>query len=162
MIKINFNNKMFTKKYRQWVERCYASAVKTLKIDKIPLEVNIAFIGKAQIKKLNNEFRNTDRVTDVLSFPQIIVEDVSKLCVENYPHDINFETNNLMLGDLYICVSKVKSQSVEYGTGLEREMCYMAIHGLLHLLGYDHIEPEDKIKMRKMEEKILGKLQITR
>ena len=162
MIKINFNNKLFTKKYKIWIEKCYSSAIKTLKIDKVPLEINIAFVSKKQIKKLNNEFRKINKITDVLSFPQIVIEDVSKLSIENYPHDVNFETNNLMLGDLYICVGKVKSQSVEYGTGIEREMCYMAIHGLLHLLSYDHIEKDDKVKMRKMEEKILGKLQITR
>ena len=159
---INFNNKFFTTKYKKWIETCYKKASEILKIDKFNLEVNIAFVSKQEIKELNLKFRNIDKITDVLSFPQIDKIDIMNLTANTYPMDVNIETGNVMLGDIYICVSKVKNQRKEYGSSMQREMCYMAVHGLLHLLGYDHIEDNDKKLMRLKEEKILKSLNINR
>ena len=163
-MKINFNNKLFTKKYISWINICYAKAEKVLNLGETDIEVNIAFVSNKEIKKLNSEFRNVDKVTDVLSFPQVDLKnfDLEKLNKKDFPFDINNETGNLILGDIYICASKVKKQHKEFGTSMQREMCYMSIHGLLHLLGYDHIEENDKKEMRKMEEKILGALDIVK
>ena len=67
-----------------------------------------------------------------------------------------------ILGDIIICIKRVKEQAVEYGHSFERELSYMVVHGFYHLMGYDHIKEEDKIKMRQKEEQILHKLNITR
>ena len=159
---INYNNKRFTKNFKAWIKTCYEKAEEILKINNFNLEVNIAFVSPKKIKELNSNFRNIDKVTDVLSFPQLDDIDINNLTKEKYPMDFNMESGNIMLGDIYICVKKVKSQSKEYQTTLQREMCYMAIHGLLHLLGYDHIDDEDKKVMRLKEEEILESLNIIR
>ena len=78
-----------------------------------------------------------------------------KLTKENYKLCINPETNNVVLGDLYICFPQMKKQAKEYGTGIEREFVYLCLHGLLHLLGYDHMTEDDKKVMREKEELIL-------
>ncbi len=161
-MQINFNNKCFTKKFKSWIESCYKKAEQILKINNFRLEVNIAFVSPKKIKELNANFRNVNKVTDVLSFPQLDNIDLLNLTKEKYPMDYNMETGNVMLGDIYICVKKVKNQSKEYQTTLQREMCYMSVHGLLHLLGYDHIEEDDKKAMRIKEEEILEALNIVR
>ena len=157
---INFNKKMFVNKYKNWIKKCFEEATMLLNIHDFKLEVNIAFVSNNEIKSLNKNFRGIDKVTDVLSFPVLDNIDINNLSAEKYPMDVNNETGNVMLGDLYICVNKVKKQRKEYGTSMKREMCYMALHGLLHLLGYDHIEENDKKIMRKKEEEILSKLNI--
>ena len=161
-MKINFNNKLFTNKYKNWIAVCFEKAFEILGINKFDLEVNIAFVSVSKIKELNSTFRNINKVTDVLSFPQIENIDLLNISKSNYPMDVNMETGNVMLGDIYICVNRVKKQRKEYGTTLKREMCYMAVHGLLHLLGYDHMEENDMKIMRSKEEEILKKLNIVR
>ena len=101
----------------------------------------------------------------MLSFPTLNYLDddgtiipPSKLKITNFPNDVNYENGNLMLGDIYLCLPVCFKQANEYKTGVKREIMYLAVHGLLHLLGYDHIEEKDKEKMRKMEEKILDKI----
>ena len=141
---------------------CYKKAEEILKINNFSLEVNIAFVSPKKIKELNSNFRNVNKVTDVLSFPQLDNIDLFNITKEKYPMDYNMETGNVMLGDIYICVKKVKKQSKEYQTTLQREMSYMSVHGLLHLLGYDHIEEDDKKAMRIKEEEILDSLNIVR
>ena len=165
-MKINFVTKSHIKKFENDISRVYETAMKTLGI-KADCEVNVYEVSKRKIKKLNRLFRSVNRVTDVLSFPtlqpigdsSIICMDISK---ENYPFDINPETNNIMLGDTYICYAKVKKQAKEYGNTLQREVCYLLVHSLLHLVGYDHMDEANKEQMRQMEEKILAKEKITR
>ena len=106
--------------------------------------VNIETVSKEKIKELNKNFRNVDKVTDVLSFPMYT------------PDELDNEKIKIMsLGDIILCTEKIKEQAVEYETGFEREMTYMIVHGLCHLLGYDHIEAEDKKIMREKEEKLI-------
>lgn len=165
-MKINFFTKSHIKKFEDDITRTYNTAFDILGI-KADCEVNVYEVSKRKIKKLNKTFRNVDKVTDVLSFPvlqplgdnKIICQDISK---ENYPFDINPETNCIMLGDTYICYPKVKKQAKEYGNTLQREVCYLLVHSLLHLVGYDHIDEKEKEQMRQMEEKILTKENITR
>lgn len=143
------------------IQRVFVKAQEVLSLPD-NIEVNIAVVSKLKIKHLNAKFRNTNKVTDVLSFPNLLPYDqvgmgliVDKLSVENYPQDTNPLTGNLILGDIYICLSRVRKQGRMFGHGFERELSYLSLHGLLHLLGYDHMTPEDKKVMRKIEEKIL-------
>ena len=161
-MKVNFNKKKISSFIESNVNKVFEETIKLLNIPSNDLEINVAIVNSFKIKKINREFRSVNRVTDVISFPflltvgkggmQLIVDNLTK---ENYPFNINPETGNIVLGDLYICFNKVKKQAKEYGTGIEREFAYLTLHGILHLLGYDHIDEEDKKIMREKEELIL-------
>lgn len=119
------------------------------------LYINIILTTPNEIRKYNKEYRGIDKSTDVLSFPMFEkkeIEDIQKN--GNKIHDV--------LGDIVISVEQVKIQSVEYGHSFERELAYMLVHGFYHLMGYDHIEEKDKIKMRPKEEYVLNELKIIR
>lgn len=166
---INFNKKLFNKKYIDLISKAYDYALEHLSIPCKELEVDIDFVSKNLIHKQNKEFRGVDRPTDVLSFPNLLEYGVSdsqviidKLTKENYPADINPETGAIMLGCISICKEVVFKQAKEYENTKSREMTYMAVHGLLHLLGYDHMKEEDKKEMRKVEEEIMSHLKLRR
>ena len=126
---------------------CVASLVEENFID--DAEVEVTFVDDKQIKEYNNQFRNIDRSTDVLSFP----------LGEDGIYDINPATGNKMLGDIVISVEHAVAQGELYGHGLRREIGYLTVHSMLHLLGYDHVdEGIEKAKMREKEEVILTKL----
>lgn len=166
---INFNKKLFNKKYIEYINNAYIEALKILKIKCKDLEVNINFVSKKEIRELNAKFRNKDAVTDVLSFPNLLEPNktdmqliVDKLDKKNFASEINPDNNMLFVGDICICKSIVYKHAKEYGNTKLREMVYMAVHGLLHLLGYDHMRDEDKAIMRDMEEKIMTKVNLER
>lgn len=166
---INFNKKLFNKKYIEKIEEAYDYAIKLLKIPCKELEVNISFVNRAIIREQNLRFRNTDKFTDVLSFPALLEPDKSdaqviihKITKENFPMDINPDTEAIFLGDISICKSVVYKHAREYNNSKLREMTYMAVHGLLHLLGYDHMKDEDKKAMRECEEKIMSHVDLRR
>ena len=151
------------------IENAYNVALKLTKVSCKDLEINVSFVSKSEIKKLNNNFRSKDAVTDVLSFPNLLQcgeENMhliaDKLTKKNFAMEINPENNCVFLGDICICKAKVRKQAKEFGNTIEREMVYMAVHGLLHLLGYDHLIDEDKKVMRDMEEKIMKKINLER
>lgn len=112
------------------------------------------------IKDVNREYRNVDKVTDVLSFPNLEVK--LPFDINDYPDDVDMSTGDLMLGEIMLCYDKAVEQSKEYGHSVERECAYLVLHGLLHLMGFDHIEESDRAVMREKEEKILGAMGITR
>ena len=166
---INFNKTRFNKKYIDLIQKAYDFAIKTLKVPCKELEVNIDFVSKRRIRELNTEFRNKPAVTDVLSFPSLLKEGVEnmqlitdKLIRENFPMGINPENNCIFLGDICICKAVVFKQAKKYDNSREREMTYMAVHGLLHLLGYDHMIDNDKKIMREAEEKIMKQIKLER
>ncbi len=166
---INFNKTRFNKKYIELINEAYNYAIKYLKVPCKELEVNIDFISRKRIKELNSKFRNKDAVTDVLSFPSLLEEGVEnmqliidKLSRDNYAFGINPENNYIFLGDICICKAVVYKQAKKYGNTREREMVYMAVHGLLHLLGYDHLLDSDKKVMRETEEKIMKHIKLER
>lgn len=110
----------------------------------VDYEVSITFVDKDEIHKLNREYRKVDRPTDVLSFPmneEFLIEGVDS-----------------MLGDIVICMDIAKDQAKEYGHSLDREIMYLTCHSMLHLLGYDHIEEDDKKIMRGKEKEVMKKL----
>lgn len=117
------------------------------------LYVNIILTNPQNIRKINNEYRNIDKETDVLSFPMFEKEEIQDL------ENILIEE---VLGDIIISIERVEEQAKEYGHAFEREFAYMLVHGFYHLMGYDHIEENDKKEMRIKEENILDKLNIVR
>lgn len=114
------------------------------------LYVNIVLTNPENIRKMNKEYRNIDKETDVLSFPMF----------EKYELENREILNEDILGDVVISIDRVSKQAKEYGHSFERELSYMAVHGFYHLMGYDHIDEEDKIIMRQKEEVVLEKLKI--
>ncbi len=118
--------------------------------------INIILTTPSNIRKINKEYRNIDKETDVLSFPMFEKEEL-----DNKIRNQDFE-NQDMLGDIVISIERVKQQAIEYGHSFERELSYMVVHGFYHLMGYDHMEEEEKKIMRKKEENVLNELKITR
>lgn len=123
-----------------------------LKEEGITAECAISFqiVEEEEIRALNAEYRGVDRITDVLSFPTYFGE---------YPTPL---PNPLVLGDIVVCLPKVYEQAKEYGHSPKREFLYLCVHSLLHLLGYDHMEEEDKREMRTREEIIMKAIGVTR
>ena len=115
-------------------------------------ECNIIFVDNEKIHEINREYRHIDRVTDVISFA---LEDE----MENEP-SAQYEMR--VLGDIYISVDQAKEQALEYGHSFLREICFLAIHGMLHLLGYDHQTTEDEKIMFQKQEEVLAKYGIVR
>lgn len=119
-------------------------------IDESICEISLSFVDSDTIHKLNKEYRGVDRPTDVLSFP---IEDFVN---EDRKHIL--EKDYLMLGDVIICVDIAKNQAKDLGHSFEREIMYLTCHSILHLLGYDHIDEDDKIKMRGREKEVMKNL----
>ncbi len=110
---------------------------------------NIVIVDNEKIKDINKTYRGKDTETDVISFAFEEVEDIKY-------------TDFRFLGEIYISIDKAKSQALEYGHSLKREICFLTVHGLLHLLGYDHIEEADRVVMRGLEEEILDSYEAKR
>ena len=141
--------------YIELIEKVLGQAFSIEKMEKVNLYINVILTNPENIRKANNEYRNIDKETDVLSFPMFEKEEIEEMLkVGNNNQDI--------LGDIIISISRVKEQAEEYGHSFEREFAYMLIHGFYHLMGYDHMNEDEKEQMRKKEEKVLEKLQITR
>ncbi len=148
------------KKYT--IKRVLEIALKYLGQPSSQLEMSLSIVSPEEIEQLNKQFRNVNSVTDVLSFP---VADVNKQVVQlsNFDMDsINPQTHRLNLGDVVICLERAKQQAEEYGHSLKRELCFLSLHGLLHLLGYDHMTPEDESQMVGLQKEILQQAGINR
>ena len=117
------------------------------------LYIDITLTNPANIRKLNNEYRNIDKETDVLSFPMFEKNEILNVKNTEYRES---------LGDIVISIERVKEQAEEYGHSFERELAYMVVHGFYHLMGEDHIEEKDKEIMRAKEENVLNRLKILR
>ena len=118
--------------------------------------ISITLTNPKNIKKINKEYRNIDKETDVLSFPMFEKDEIQAI-IESNEYDVDD-----VLGDIVISIQRVEEQAIEYEHSFERELAYMVTHGFYHLMGYDHIEEQDKIIMRPKEEKVLKRLNITR
>lgn len=127
----------------------------------VPLTVELSFVDEMEIRRLNRELRSMDKITDVLSFPALDLQRGQAIKKADYPFEID-EEGRLLLGSIAICEKRAKEQAEEYGHSFDRELHYLIVHGIMHCLGYDHMEESDKKQMREQEEKILNKLGITR
>jgi probable rRNA maturation factor len=117
----------------------------TLNFDPI---LSVTFVDNEQIHQLNRDYRNIDRPTDVISF--------AFLDTEENKEEILKSGQMVSLGEIYISLDKAKEQALEYGHPLDRELKFLFTHGLLHLLGYDHMEKEDEKVMFRLQDEILG------
>ena len=128
------------------VEKVLKHGLEKLKIEEAIF--NVIIVDNDYIHKLNKEYRHIDRETDVITFA---LED-----------DKTFNPDIRILGDVYISIDKAKSQSEEYGHSLLRELSFLAVHGMLHLLGYDHMKKNEEEVMFKLQEEILDEMGIKR
>ena len=119
-------------------------------IDKERAEISVTFVEGEEIRELNRDYRDTDRVTDVLSFPQF--DDLNDIP----------EVGEICLGDVVICKDRAEEQAKEFGHSFEREIIYLFTHSILHLLGFDHMEEDEKKEMREREEEVMTYLGIGR
>lgn len=120
----------------------------------------IVYEDKEEMRALNKRTRGVDSATDVLSYPAL--DEIVPFTYENYPFEYDDYNNGVMLGSIVICREVAEEQAKEYGHSSVREMTYLFLHGLLHLLGYDHMTDEDKAKMREKEEEILSAIGVNR
>ncbi len=142
--------------YKKIIEKVLSKCFEEEKLKDLKLCITITLTTPKNIKKINKEYRNVDKATDVLSFPMFEKEELEvKIKNQNNKYED-------ILGDIIISIEKVEEQAKEYEHSFERELSYMLVHGFYHLMGYDHIQEEDKKNMRLKEDKILNDLNIKR
>lgn len=135
---------------RAQMSRAATLAVAGEDLDPEPVEISVTFVTPEEIRELNGQYRGKDAVTDVLSFPQF--DDWDDLP----------ETGEIALGDVVICMERAREQAEEFGHSLRREVLYLFVHSVYHLLGYDHMEEREKQQMRQKEEAVMAQLGVVR
>lgn len=141
------------KEWNNLIEKVITECFNTEKMENYKLYISVTLTNPENIRKLNKQYREIDKETDVLSFPMFEKNEISEL--DKLEHEE-------ALGDIVISIDRVKEQAIEYGHSFERELAYMLVHGFYHLMGEDHIKEEDKVIMRAKEENVLEKLNIIR
>lgn len=139
------DNITITEDMKDLIEKSIKAVLKVEELDD-DVEISVSFVGDEEIRDLNRDYRGVDKSTDVLSFPM----------------DDEFILDNRILGDVIINTRRVMEQAEELGHSHERELSYLTVHSVLHLLGYDHMEDEDKIEMREREKLSMKELEIYR
>lgn len=135
---------------REAMQEAAVLCAKEEDLDEERLSVSISFVDEEEIQRLNREYRQKDSVTDVLSFPQF----------DGIQYLTDFQ--EISLGDVVICRSVAQKQAREYGHSTEREYLYLFTHSVFHLLGYDHMNEDEKIIMREKEERVMAGLSLPR
>ena len=155
IVDIEYNEIKKNKIYDEVIKQVLITCFDTEKLINKNVKMTVILTNPDEIKKINKEYRNIDKPTDVLSFPMFEKKEITKIkkSGSKIPE---------ILGDIIISIEQVKKQANEYGHSFERELAYMTVHGFYHIMGYDHIEENDKIKMRKKEEGILAKIGLER
>lgn len=125
------------------------------------LSAEVIFTDEEGIRSLNARTRSVDAVTDVLSYPSFDNDPQSCICAAEHPYERE-EDGSIFIGSIVICRRRAEDQAAEYGHSVEREINYLAAHGVCHLLGYDHMTESDKSVMRATEERVLAKINLTR
>lgn len=148
-----FDNRSETQVSDAMLEEIETYMIRTLLHEEIGVECEISysFVNADEIKALNAEYRGKDQVTDVLSFP--MYEDFLKHKAEILK---TAGQHPILLGDVIINTDQARAQGEEFGHGFAREICYLSVHSVLHLLGYDHLADDDKLAMRQVEKEIMG------
>ncbi len=145
--------KVYTNKPNKIDEKILTQALKKTDNDVKNVCVGIKFVSRWKIKSLNQKHRGVDNVTDVLSFP--LLQTTRFHTLQNFDDERDPLTKELEIGDIVICLSKAKAQAKKYGHSLDRELNFLALHGFLHLLGFDHLTTKDDEQMSKITEDIL-------
>lgn len=142
---INQSKELSWKNYKSYINMIIQRTIKTLKIEK-EYNFSIIMVNPEVIHQINKDYRNIDKETDVISFAS--QDDLSVLNMEE----------SLELGDIFINVQAIRDQAKDYGHSLKREFCFLVTHGLLHLLGYDHLNQSDEKIMFDLQEEILNEI----
>ena len=143
-------------KYEETIKKVIEKCFKEENLENSKLIITITLTNLENIRKINKQYRNIDKATDVLSFPMFKKDELEEKIRKK---DFEFED---VLGDIVISIEKVAMQAEEYNHSFERELSYLLVHGFYHLMGYDHIKKKKKKIMRPKEEKILNDLKIVR
>lgn len=160
-MKINFINiRSFVLKCK--IKKAFSRVLDNLAIDGKMLAVNVGYVSESAIQKLNSEHRGMDKVTDVLSFPFIDMQVGKWLTPQIEKEEAHPVTGIIELGDIVICENIAALQAKKYGHSFKREVCFLAVHGFLHVLGFDHQTEEEEKNMNALTEKVLESLRITR
>lgn len=147
-----------TEETENLIKKCINKVLESEKCD-FDAEVSVTIVDSDKIKSLNKMHRNKDSVTDVLSFPMLDFDDEGNII----DYEFDFDDELMVLGDIVICAKRALEQSVEYGHSFMREIAFLTVHSMLHLLGYDHENNTDmEQKMFKRQEEILKEMGITR
>ncbi len=154
--KLDFN-------YEELIEKVIMEAI-DLEACPYESEVNVILTGNDEIQEINKEYRRINAPTDVLSFPMIDFQGPADFSMveDQYEDCFNPETGELLLGDIIISVDKVYEQADNFGHSVIRELAFLVAHSMLHLMGYDHMEDDERIVMEEKQEQILKNLQIYR
>ena len=152
ILELNYLDVEEKEEYKIIIKKVLDECFKEEKLNNKNLYVNVVITNSKNIQEINKSHRGIDKATDVLSFPMYERGELDHIELDH--EDI--------LGDMVISIEKVEEQAKEYGHSFERELAYMVVHSFYHLLGYDHMNDMDKQEMRKKEENILNKLNITR
>ncbi|MCH5265281.1 MAG: rRNA maturation RNase YbeY [Lachnospiraceae bacterium] len=128
------------------------------------VEVNTTVVEKKEIHRMNREFRQVDRPTDVLSFPMMEYDAPADFAGEAFQSTktVSPESGELLLGDIVLCADVVCSQAEEYGHSIRREFSFLVVHSMLHLFGYDHMEEGERLAMETLQRQIMEKVKINR
>ena len=143
-------NSEYEKTIKKVIEACF----KEEKLENSKLYISITLTTPSNIRKINNEYRNVDKETDVLSFPMFEKNELEEMIKNNH-----FEHEDV-LGDIVICEDVARENAVKYEHSYEREIFYLIVHGIFHLLGFDHENEDEKHLMRAAEEAVLNKFKI--
>ncbi len=152
VVQINYDEVEKNIEYEEIINKVVEKCFEEEKLLNKNIYINIILTTPNSIREINKQYRNIDKETDVLSFPMFEKDEIL---------DINPSIQEV-LGDIIISIDRVQEQANEYGHSFTRELAYMVVHGFYHLMGYDHMEENDKLQMRKKEETILNKLNIIR
>lgn len=155
-VQINYNNIEENEEYNKIIHTVIKKCFEEEGLDKLKIYINIILTNPEEIREINKEYRNIDKETDCLSFPMFEKEEIEELIKEKEQVTLD------ILGDVVVSIERVYEQAKEYNHSFERELAYMVVHGFYHLMGYDHMEEEEKNIMRQKEENILQNLNITR
>ena len=148
----NRTEELLTAELEEAILKAVAESLKYEEFDE-NCEISVSIVDNEEIRQINKQFRNIDRATDVLSFP----------LGENGVYDINHDTGAKMLGDIVISINHAIDQADRYGHSLQREIGFLTVHSMLHLLGYDHVNGGiESVRMREKEETVLTKLGLKR
>lgn len=157
MLKINLSeeNDNLSPETNKLLEEIYQALIEKEGLGQ-EAEVSLLLTNNEEIQELNRDYRNLDQATDVLSFPIYEREEIEALLKDQEGPEL------ILLGDIIISMERAGEQAHEYGHSLKREVAYLFVHGLLHLLGYDHLEEDEKKEMRTREEEILKSFSLAR
>lgn len=163
MIESYDENELMDAELLQFAVNTAEQAIQLLQLPRA-VDVSLSIVTAQEIKELNAEQRQIDKVTDVLSFPMLYFNTPmeEEAFIEEDIAALNPETGNLFLGDIVLCYDKAKEQAEEYGHSLEREVAFLIVHSLLHLVGYDHMTEQEEKEMFGRQEEILTAMKIMR